>query len=321
MGFRFACASLVLTALARSASLVSPEPEAALVPRRSLASGETRLDLNSANSTVFGSVRPGGWNDYYVDADDDDANIYFEVIARTKRPDALGVYVFEERLRPHEERLNPGAYLDYDTSSMVVQNGERKYTVVVGQCYVQKGTRYFLAINGVADSETTHYSVTAVKVPAALPLNGAVRGSLCDSRYLHFFWEVAASPGVGGGVKTTLTKSAGELDSFYVRYERCAGPIGSNLERLNVEGHGVPSRSLVLPRRGEELLAGRYYISVKGKMEMCGDFEISTQLLDQQQLEASPAAARSGSAGLGGWALSLLGTFGLHLQMRARRRD
>jgi hypothetical protein len=285
-----------------------------------LAFGETRLDLNSANSTALGSVRPGGWNDYYVDADDDDANIYFEVIARSRRPDALGVYLFEERLRPHEERLNPGAFLDYDTSSMVVQNGERKYTVVVGQCYVQKNTRYYLGINGVADSETTHYSVTAIKVPAALPLNGAVHGSLCDSRYLHFYWELSASPGADG-VRTTLKKSAGELDSFYMRYEKCAGPIGSNLERLSVEGHGVPSRSLVLPRRGEELLAGRYYISVKGKMEMCGDFEITTQLLDQQQLQASPAAARS--TGRSGLLLALLGALGLQsLQMvRASRRD
>ena len=283
------------------------------------ASGETRLELNSVNSTVFGSVRPGGWNDYYVDADDDDSNIYFEVVARTKRPDALGVYVFEERLRPHEERLNPGAFLDYDTSSMVVQNGERKYTVVVGQCYVQKGTRYFLGINGVADGETTHYSVTAIKVPGALPLNGTVRGSLCDSRYLHFFWELAVAPGAGGGIRTTLKKSAGELDSFYMRYEKCAGPVGSNMERLSVEGHGVPSRSLVLPRRGEELVAGRYYISVKGKMEMCGDFEITTQEAAWEQFEASPAAARP--AGVSGLLLALLGALGLHLHIRARRRD
>ena len=282
-------------------------------------SGETRLELNGVNSTVLGSVRPGGWNDYYVDAEDEDANIYFEVVARTKRPDALGVYVFEERLRPREERLNPGAFLDYDTSSMVVQNGERKYTVVVGQCYVQKGTRYFLGINGVADGEITHYSVTAIKVPGALPINGTVRGSLCDSRYLHFFWELAVAPGAGGGIRTTLKKSAGELDSFYVRYEKCAGPVGSNMERLSVEGHGVPSRSLVLPRRGEELVAGRYYISVKGKMEMCGDFEITTQLLGREQLEASPAAARP--AGVSGLLLALLGAVGLHLHMRARRRD
>jgi len=278
------------------------------------ASGDaTRIDLNSANSTALGSVRPGGWNDYYVDADDDDSNIYFEVIARTRRPDALGVYVFEERLRPTSERLNPGAFLDYDTSSMVVQNGERKYTVVVGQCYVQKGTRYYLAVNGAADGELTYYSVTAIKVPGALPLNGTVQGSLCDQRYLHFFWDLAVAPGAGG-VKTTLKKSAGELDCFYLRYEKCAGPVGSNLERVSVEGHGVPSRSLVLPRAGQELLAGRYYISVKGKMEMCGDFEITTQLLDEQQLAASPAAARA--PGILGWALSLLGVLGLH----ARRR-
>ena len=35
-------------------------------------SGETRLELNGVNSTVLGSVRPGGWNDYYVDAEDED---------------------------------------------------------------------------------------------------------------------------------------------------------------------------------------------------------------------------------------------------------
>ena len=283
--------------------------------RPAAASGDgTRLDLNSANGTVLGAVRPGGWNDYYVDADDDDANIYFEVIARTKRPDALGVYVFEERLRPTTERLNPGAFLDYDTSSMIVQNGERKYTVVVGQCYVQKGTRYFLSVNGAADGETTYYSVTAVKVGGALPLNGTVQGSLCDQRYLHFFWDLAVSPGAGG-VKTTLKKKAGELDCFYLRYEKCAGPVGSNLERLSVEGHGVPARSLVLPKAGEELMAGRYYVSVKGKMEMCGDFEITTQLLDEAQLAASPAATLSPALG-GGLLFSMLGAVVLALQAR-----
>jgi len=295
-----------MPSLARALSLLVSAALAA-------ADSAVRLDLNGANNTVLGTVRPGGWNDYYVDADDDDANIYFEVIAKTKRPDALGVYVFEERLRPTSERLNPGAFLDYDTSSMVVQNGERKYTVVVGQCYVQRGTRYYLAVNGVAN-ELTYYSVTAIKVPAALPLNGTVQGSLCDQRYLHFFWELAAAPGAGG-VKTTLHKSAGELDCFYLRYEKCAGPTGSNMERVSVEGHGVPSRSLVLPRDGHELLAGRYYISVKGKMEMCGDFEITTQLLDEQQLLTSPAATLS-PAFSGGMLLSLLGAAALAVQSR-----
>jgi len=292
------------------AALAAPSVSATAQP----AAHATRLDLNSLNSTVLDTVRPGGWNDYYVVADSDDANIYFEVVAKTTRPDALGVYVFEERLRPHGERLNPGAFLDYDTSSMVVQNGERKFTVVVGQCYVQSGTMYYLSVNGAADGHSTSYSVTAIKVPAALPMNGTIQGSLCDQRYLHFFWELPVAPGAGG-VKTTLHKTAGELDCFYLRYENCAGPTGSNMERVGVEGHGVPQKSIVLPRDGNDLLAGRYYISVKGKMEMCGDFEITTQLLDEAQLAASPAATLSPALG-GGLLFSMLGAVALALQAR-----
>ena len=122
------------------------------------------------------------------------------------------------------------------------------------------------------------YKITAMRVAARIPLNGTVSGSLCDNRYLHYFWELPATPTLAG-VRTTLRKTSGELDAFFMRYERCAGPIGTNLERVSVDGHGVASRSVALPRLGEELTAGRYYVSVKGQPELCGSYEISPMLV------------------------------------------
>ena len=49
---------------------------------------------------------------------------------------------------------------------------------------------------------------------------------------LHFFYEVESSLRTGGA-HSSFRKTAGELDCFYMRHEKCAGPIGSNLERVS----------------------------------------------------------------------------------------
>ena len=155
------------------------------------------------------------------------------------------------------------------------------------------------------------YKITAMRVAARIPLNGTVSGSLCDNRYLHYFWELPATPTLAG-VRTTLRKTSGELDAFFMRYERCAGPIGTNLERVSVDGHGVASRSVALPRLGEELTAGRYYVSVKGQPELCGSYEISPMLVAISDMTlaqrsaagrgAAPAAAAAAALAVaGGW--------------------
>ena len=164
-------------------------------------------------------------------------------VAAWSRADALGLYVSEGELRPPAERLSPGAFLDYDETSMIASGSreepKRKFSVVVSQCYVQPHTKYYLSVRGGKDAAPVSYKITAMRVAARIPLNGTVSGSLCDNRYLHYFWELPATPTLAG-VRTTLRKTSGELDAFFMRYERCAGPIGTNLERVSVDAGHCP---------------------------------------------------------------------------------
>ena len=84
------------------------------------------------------TVEKEQWQDFYVDVADDDANLYFEVVANSASASALGLYVSEGELRPPAERLSPGAFLDYDETSMIASGSreepKRKFSVVVSQC-------------------------------------------------------------------------------------------------------------------------------------------------------------------------------------------
>ena len=76
-------------------------------------------------------------------------------------------------------------------------------------------------------------------------------------------------------------RTEGDLDSAFVRYERCAGLAGANLAQVKLEGHGTPSGSIVLPQNSQPMEAGRYYVSIKGKPEICGDYRIHVDTLTQ----------------------------------------
>lgn len=200
--------------------------------------------------------------------------------------DALATYVFDGELPPVEKRTEAGAYLDVDESSRT-----GRYTSVVGQCYVEKGTKYFISVKGRTPKpgEVTasaskpgeegvpdHFPfvISAKLVPAQLQANVTVKGSMCDMRYLHYFYDVPAG-GLGRHLQATVKKTSGDLDSVFLRYEKCAGPAGSNLQRISVEGHGVPKGVAYYPEPKTELLPGRYYISIKGKHEECGKYDLS----------------------------------------------
>ena len=96
------------------------------------------------------TVEKEQWQDFYVDVADDDANLYFEVVANSASASALGLYVSEGELRPPAERLSPGAFLDYDETSMIASGSreepKRKFSVR-DQCYVQPH-KYYLSVRG-----------------------------------------------------------------------------------------------------------------------------------------------------------------------------
>merc|ERR1712178_135607 len=102
-----------------------------------------KINLNDPNGTLGDTVAADGWKDYYVVAEDEDSNIYFSVSTPSKRTDALQVYIFDGELPPIEKRSQPGAFLDLDQSSRT-----GRYTSVIGQCYIEKGKKYYLSVHG-----------------------------------------------------------------------------------------------------------------------------------------------------------------------------
>jgi len=262
----------------------------------------TSLILNAAS--ISGSIPPAEWKDYLVVMDDEDSNLVFQVNATTEYANGLGIYISED-LPPLADRLSPGQFLDFDAQSVIVVNGIRQYSVALAQCYVRRGQTYYLSVFGknVVGSVTkpaVPYTIAVKKVPARIPLNGTVTGTVCDGHYMHHFWEIDSSF-ASGGVRTYVAKQEGELDAAYMRYERCAGLAGANLATVQLEGHGSPSGTVVLPQGATPLEAGRYYVSIKGKPEICGDYTIQASQINQVQLLASPAVSWRG----GGY-LSLL---------------
>ena len=266
----------------------------------------TRLHFNSA--PLRGVLPAGAWMDYFVVASDEDSNLVFKVNATSEYANALGIYVSDPADGddpPSVDDRNTGQFLDFDATSMIVIDGIRQYNVVVGQCYVRKNQRYFLSIFGKyaagGPKPTVPYSVSVERVPAGIPLNSTYTGNVCDNRYMHHYWELDSSF-LSGGVQTTITKKEGELDAAYMRYEHCAGLASANLAEVHLEGHGTPSGTVMLPQGPAALEAGRYYVSVRGKQELCGQYQISVNQVTQQQLLSSSASTLRA----GGFLASLL---------------
>jgi len=257
----------------------------------------TPVALTFGADPVSDKIPPAEWKDYVVVMDDEDSNLLFSVNATTDYANGLGVYVSEE-LPPIADRLNPGQFLDFDAQSVIVINGVRLYSVALAQCYVRRGQTYYVSVFGKnvvgsATKPTVPYTIQVKKIPARIPLNSTRKGTVCDGHYMHYFWEIDSSF-VSGGVRTHIGKVEGELDAAYMRYERCAGLASANLANVPLEGHGTPSGTVILPQGATPLDAGRYYVSVKGKPEICGEYSIDVQQISQIQLLASPAATLRG---------------------------
>ena len=289
----------------------SPRLGALLALASTACGGAPPTEIFFGAAPLRGVLPAGAWYDYYVNATDEDSNIVFTVNATSEYANALGIYVSDppstEELPDANTRssLSPGDYLDYDTTSMIVVDGVRHYSVVVGQCYVRKGQLYYLSVFGKnaagGPKPSVPFDVSVKRVPAAIPLtNGSITkitGSVCDNRYMHYFWEID-SRFQSGGVRTTISKQEGELEAAYMRYEHCAGLAGANMADVGLSGHGSPSGRVTLPMGPKPLEAGRYYVSLRGKQELCGNYEITVEQLNQHQLLSSPAATLRAGGGV-----------------------
>jgi hypothetical protein len=259
-------------------------------------------------TSLNATVEANGWRYFYSQAEKDDESIMFEIVAQTTLPTALAVYVTDGYIQqldgaPSQSDTFRGpasgtAALDSDTVSHIGNGSTRHYYVYVGQCYLMKGSQYLVSVLG-ASSTFVPFSISAIRKKAKLGIPSRVQlenrpfvGTVCDNKYIHHFWDVPAMPH-RGALELTFRKKAGELDAFYVRHERCAGPIGTNLVETRLFGRGLATSKIQLPSADADLAAGRYYVTVRGAVEFCGDYEITlTNLTLPTSTLASGGVAR-----------------------------
>ena len=247
-----------------------------------------------------GAVGAGQWVDMYTKAEAADESIIFEVVAQSSSPTSVSIHVYDGRVASvnsvgqpiladpvHPSGPPKTASLDDDAvSHIATSDGTRTFYAYVGQCYIMQGAFYYLSIYGQGGS-AVKYSASAIRVNSRLAIDGVpTTGRVCDGKYLHYFWDIDHVPATGG-LQLRVRKTSGELDAFYVRQERCVAAPDSAFAQGNLFGHGLSSGVVQLPSEDQQLLPGRYYVSVRGSIDMCGTFEISIKRQSMQAWWAS----------------------------------
>jgi len=218
-------------------------------------------------------------------------------------PQELGGALLSSDEVPFSTTLQATA-LDADTASHLIDDsastdGLRRYYGYVSTCYILPGSLYYLRIHGPAAlRKAAPFSLTAKAVRSEIllvasdastdadpssTLRGNASATVCDGKWMHHFIDL-------GGVRTngawdftkwqassrlrvSVRKTSGELTRFLVRYEGCATGSGSDAElesgRLLL-GFGRSIETLEVPAAR----AGRYYVSIHGTTELCGDYVV-----------------------------------------------
>jgi len=180
--------------------------------------------------------------------------------------------------------------VDMDLVSHIGNTTHRRFYAYVGECYQMVGSVYYLSIYGQSNVEVS-FTVNVRRVSAALPITSStdgsfVTGSVCDGKYMHYYVDWPAV--TAGGMQALIRRTSGQLDEFYVRHENCAGVGGSNLfGPINLMSYGLSEKHVTLPGGGHPLRVGRYYISIRGSVNMCGDFSLRVRNLTQHEFHSS----------------------------------
>ena len=230
------------------------------------------------------TVASGAWTDFYYAAETEGDSLVFEVTATSSSPTALAAYVYDgvvaDATRTAEQRcvvcgsgvsatapaittvstfrpqtgmtLANTAAIDMDVVSHIGNSTHRRFFVYVGECYYMRGSVYYLSIYGQS-SGTVSFNVETRRVTSALTpgltsdTSNLVSGSVCDGKYMHYYvdWPVLHP----GGMQAVVRKTSGELHSYSVRKDRCAGPASQNIANVNLLGHGCAPRHEHRPPR------------------------------------------------------------------------
>jgi len=246
---------------------------------------------------VSSSVGYNGWQDFYVHASAASGleAIEFVVEAETEIPTGLSVYVFDGSAvtvkgsaLSYSGRWATSSAIDADNLSRIGNMTHRQYFGYVGACYLMKGGLYFVSVHGATPGdEPVPFTVTARPVVAKLQLGATANGHVCDGKYVHHYWEETAVRS-GGGVSVSVAKTSGGLEAFYLRPLRCAVAGAADQKMGELFGHGLSTSSVALS--AGDLNVGKYYISVRGSAELCGEYTVSVRNLNQAEFMALPSA-------------------------------
>jgi len=293
-GGRARCFVIILLRLLLSATAASVLPPS---PPTSPAS-YTQLTFGS---WAQGVVNAGDWMDFYVVAESDEASIEFEVVADTGSPAAVSIFVTDAGVPTMDSRGAPflssstvlhdpeaqrasgrnAAALDSDYVSRIGNQTHRHFYGYVSHCYAQKGYYYFLSVYGQSFS-TTAFEARAVSTSAALPL-GETKGQVCDGKYAHHYIDVSSHVH-SGGLEFKVAKTSGALENWGIRLNKCGGFDRDNLYSFNLFGHGLATDSKTLPNADTSLDAGRYHVTIRGSLDLCGLYTITITNLTQAQV-------------------------------------
>ena len=142
------------------------------------------------------------------------------------------------RAAPACGQLSPSAFLDYDETSMIVGSREEPTQVLDRREPVLRAAahKYYLSVRGGKDTARVSYKITAMRVAAHPAQRHRQRLALRQPRCLHYFW------GCRRRRWRACTRCARRQARRLLHAVRALRqPIGTNLERVSVDGHGVAS--------------------------------------------------------------------------------
>lgn len=260
-----------------------------LLITRAGAQTEEECCATQATPLAFGewtssTVQSGQWNDFFVVGQADGESLAFELSAESTSPTALGVYVYDgvtaenddapetsrcrlcqtenpqggvavqsvNSMHPASGAPTAKANLDMDTVSHIGNSTHRRYYVYVGECYQMLGSVYYVSVYGQTPS-AVNFQIKALRVPAQLPITTiaeekTLAGHVCDGKYMHYFVDWAALH--PGGMQAAVQVTSGELQSFYLRKDRCASQLNGpdkNIARVNLLSYGCAHAAARFP--------------------------------------------------------------------------
>ena len=162
------------------------------------------------------------------------------------------------------------------------------FYVSVPSTYHIGGTSYRLMLKGMT---TAIFEVAAKISSAAMTHDQGVTGWVGEQQFAHHFIDVLEKPHDMHGLEFRAETLRGVLGAWSVSAEQAAPPSDSDIGLSAWQGRlgGVPggqaTGSQILPSSTMDLSIGRYYVSVQGVKDYCGEYLITVRNVSKAQVE------------------------------------